>query len=352
MRIAMVSTPFLPVPPRDYGGTELVVHELAIGLAARGHDVVLFATGDSTAPLPLRYCYARAQWPPEPLVDFHHVTWAMREIADGGFDIVHVHSAAALACARLAPLPPMVYTLHHVRDQACSAFYRWHRDAYYVAISHDQRQREIPLPRVAVIHHGLEPRHYACTDRPGDYLCFVGRFSPIKGIHTAIDVAREAGLPIHVAGSVHAEDAAWADRVLNWRLRQDHVVNLDRVGMEAKVPLLRDAKALLAPIDWNEPFGLVLIEAMLSGCPALAFGRGSVPELVEPGVTGWVARDTEHMVELLRPGGPVDQFDRQRCRARAIERFSSTRMVEDYERLYAGILRRPRSDQRQRLHVA
>lgn len=353
MRIAMVSTPFVSVPPHDYGGTELIVHHLVEGLTRRGHDVVLFATGDSTTAQPLRFCYQRAQWPPDPLTDINHVTWSLREIvADGGFEIVHTHSALALACARLMPPIPMVYTLHHPREKALSDFYRWHPDAYYVAISHDQRSREIALPNVTVIHHGLDPDDYECIDRPQEYLCFVGRLSPVKGIHTAIDVARAAGLPIHVAGSVHAEDEAWADRVLRWRLRQDHVVHHGRVGMTVKVPLLRDAKALLAPIEWDEPFGLALIEAMLSGCPVIAFGRGSVPELIEQGVTGWIARDREHMVELLRPGGPVDRFDRARCRARAIQRFSRARMVEDYERLFAGILERPLPHERRTLHVA
>ncbi len=334
MRIAMISTPFLPVPPRDYGGTELVVHELVEGLTRRGHRVTLFATGDSRSSARLRAIFPCAQWPPQGLADIDHVSWAMQQVALAGYDVVHAHSAVALALRRLVPDPPLVYTLHHERDPQLSGFYRHCHDAHFVAISADQAGREIPLPRVSVIHHGLDPSRFRWTERPSDYVCFVGRLGKVKGPHTAIDVSARAGVPIRVAGGVHGPDREFAERELGWRLGQPHVRYLESIGMEVKVPLLRDARALLAPIEWNEPFGLILIEAMLSGCPVVAFRRGSVPELVEPGVTGFIADSAEEMAELIRPGGAVDRFDRGRCRERAIERFSSDRMVTEYERLY------------------
>ena len=363
MRIALVSTPFVSVPPVDYGGTELVVYELAEGLVRRGHEVVVFATGDSTTRAGVRALYARPVWPPECFAELNHVSWALREIVeDGNFDLIHVHSASALACARLAEHLPMVYTLHHERVADLSRFYEAFPHVHFVAISDDQRGREVPLPHVEVIHHGLDPRLYAWRERPLDYACFLGRFSPVKGVHVAIDVAGAAGVGIRLAGRVHAEDERWAERVLYPRLDLPHVRPLGCVGMAAKVPLLRDARALLAPIDWEEPFGLALVEAMLSGCPVVAFPRGSVPELVEEGVTGYIARSAEEMVELIAPGGPLEHFDRRRCRKRAIERFSSRRMASDYEQLYERILtphpstgdrgdRRAPADRRQ-LHVA
>lgn len=334
MKIAIVSTPFLAVPPRDYGGTELVVHELAEGLVERGHDVTLFATGDSRSSADLRWLYPEAQWPPDVMPDLNHVSWAMREVAGGGYDVVHAHSAGALAFGRLVPEVPLVYTLHHVRDEALSAFYRHFPDPWYVAISRDQAGREEPLPRVTVIHHGLSPDRYRWTTRPADYVAFVGRFAEIKGPHTAIDAARAAGVPIRVAGEVHPVDRAFGDREVLPRLRQPHVSPLGVVGMAEKVPLLQDARALLCPIEWDEPFGLAIVEAMLSGCPVVAFPRGSVPELVEPGVTGFVVRDAAEMAEAIRPGGPLDGFDRRRCRERAVERWGRGRMVEEHERLY------------------
>jgi glycosyltransferase involved in cell wall biosynthesis len=339
MRIALISTPFLAVPPRRYGGTELIVYELAEGLVRRGHDVELFATGDSRTSADLRFLYADAQWPPQMLPDLNHASWAMQQVLEEGpFDIIHAHSAVALACSRFVPSAPMVYTIHHVRDEQLSAFYRFYSDPQYIAISEDQRRREVPLPRIHVIYHGLDPAKYQYTSSPsGDYVCFIGRFAEIKGPHTAIDAARCVGLPIRIAGEVHPPDERWASIELQHRLRQEHVTNLGAIGQTAKASLLSQARALLAPVDWNEPFGLVLIEAMLSGCPVVAFPKGSIPELVEEGVTGFIATSFEHMVELIRPGGPIDSFDRLRCRQRAVERFSADRMVDDHVALYERI---------------
>ncbi len=189
-----------------------------------------------------------------------------------------------------------------------------------------------------MIHHGLDPSRFEWTATPRGYVCFIGRFARVKGPHTAIDVAERAGVPIRVAGEVHSVDRAFAEREVIPRLARPHVAYVGCIGVQAKVPLLCDARALLAPIEWNEPFGLVLIEAMLSGCPVVAFPRGSVPELVDPGVTGFIVRDADEMTEAIRPGGVLDDFDRLRCRERAVERFGRDRMVADHERLYARIV--------------
>lgn len=338
MRIALISTPFLSVPPRLYGGTELVVYELAEGLVRLGHDVELFATGDSRASATLRSLYDEAQWPPDTLTDLNHVSWAMKEISlRGPYDVVHAHSAAALACGRLVSGSPLVYTLHHARDEKLSAFYGHFPEAHYIAISEDQRCREVPLRQVHVIHHGLDPARYAYDAPLGRYVCFIGRYSRVKGPHTAIDVARDAGVAIRLAGEVHSPDEQWARVELRPRLAQPCVADLGPIGIAVKASLLARARALLAPIEWNEPFGLVLVEAMLSGCPVVAFPMGSVPELVEEGLTGFIATSPAHMTELIRPGGAVDRFDRARCRQRAIERFSAERMVAEHVALYEHI---------------
>jgi glycosyltransferase involved in cell wall biosynthesis len=338
----MISTPFLAVPPKDYGGTELVVSQLTEGLVARGHEVTVFATGDSRTTAELRWLYESAEWPPQPLTDLNHSMWALGEVQLGEYDVIHVHSATALSAHRLMPDLPLVYTMHHVREEALSAFYAHHPRVTYVAISADQASREVSLPDVTVIHHGLDPRGYEWTSRPDDYVAFLGRLAPIKGAHTAIDAAEAAGVPIRVAGAVHDEDRAFGDREIAPRLARPHVTHLGTIGMEAKRVLLRDARALLAPIEWNEPFGLVLIEAMLSGCPVIAYPRGSVPELVESGVTGFIVRDRDELTALLRAGSALHAFDRRRCRMRAAERFSCDRMVREYESLYARVARRAR----------
>jgi glycosyltransferase involved in cell wall biosynthesis len=343
MRIAIISTPFLPVPPRSYGGTELIVYELVEGLRERGHDVTLFATADSSVEANVRSLYRTAQWPPECLPDLNHVSWSLQEIVRSmPFDVVHAHSAVALACARFLPRLPLIYTLHHEREKQLSAFYRFFPSVQYIAISEDQRRREIALPHVHVIHHGLDPSRYEWVPRPSDYVCFLGRLALVKGPHTAIDVAARAGLPIQVAGEVHAPDRHWAEREMNPRLSLPHVRYLGSIGPSLKVPLLRDARALVAPIEWNEPFGLVFIEAMLSGCPVVAFRRGSVPEVVENGVTGFVVDSADQMVQVLRPGGVLDGFNRQRCRERASLRFGRDRLAIEHARLYERVAARHR----------
>ena len=336
MRIALVSTPFVAVPPAGYGGTELMIAELSEGLVRRGHEVTLFGTGDSTIPTELRYLYKEAEWPPNFLQDINHVSWAMQQAYEGDFDVVHAHSPCALVFSRIIPRPPLVYTIHHSQEDDLSRFYRYFPLAHYVAISHDQAAREKGVHRVSVVHHGLDPAKYEWCDRAGDYVCFIARLAQVKGPHTAIDVAEEAGVAIRVAGEVHPTDREFNEREVNPRLGRSHVTMLGSIGMAEKVPLLRDARALLAPVEWDEPFGLALIEAMLSGCPVVAFPRGSIPELVEPGVTGFVARDREEMREIIRPGGPLDDFDRRRCRERAAELFGRDRMVADYENIYAA----------------
>ena len=341
MRIAMISTPFLSVPPRDYGGTELIVYELVEGLTAKGHEVVLYATGDATSSAELKYLYSRPQWPPAPLPDINHVSWAISEIiSDGSFDIVHTHSAFALPFSRLHPEIPLIYTLHHARDEDLSQFYRNFPDIRYIAISENQRRQEIPLRNCMVIPHGLDEDRYRYSETPADYVCFIGRFAEVKGPHTAIDVAKNAGLPIKVAGEVHQVDKEFAEREVMPRHAQPHVDFLGCVGNDRKVPLLQNARALLAPITWEEPFGLFMIEAMLSGCPVVGFPRGDLPELVEPGITGFIVTSPAEMAEAIRPGGVLDSFDRRRCRQRAAIRFSRSRLASDHEIAYAELLSR------------
>lgn len=338
MKIAMISTPFLSVPPRRYGGTELVIYELVEGLTERGHDVTLFSTADASTSAKLRYFYEEPLWPPAPLPDVNHVTAAMAEaIADGGFDVIHAHSAFALPYGRMMPELPLVYTLHHARDEELSSFYRNFQDAYYIAISRNQKSREIPLRRCDLIYHGLDPERYRWTETPRDYVCFMGRFAKVKGPHIAIDAAEQAGVRIQVAGEIHSVDQAFGDQEVVPRLARTHVNYVGCLGAEGKAPFLQYSRALLAPLEWEEPFGLFMIEAMLSGCPVVAFPRGSVTELVEPGLTGFIVNSQEEMAHLIRPGGVLDSFDRRECRERAIERFSRGRMVADHELTYAKV---------------
>jgi glycosyltransferase involved in cell wall biosynthesis len=336
----MIAPPFVSVPPSRYGGTELVVAELVTGLARAGHEVMLFASGDShpDGPVTVRARFAEPVWPPQPYAELDHVSWAIEQIlADPQpFDVVHAHVPSALAFARVLDAP-LVYSVHHDDggDYArLQSLYRRTRAAF-VAISDRQRQLMPELSGARVIHHGLDPARYRFCPTPAGYCAFLGRFAREKGVHHAIDAARAAGLPIRLGGAPHWRDSEYFDLELACRMRCESVVCLGEVGGTPKRELLCNASALLFPIDWEEPFGLVMIEAMLSGTPVLAFGRGSVPEVVEDGVTGYICRNVADMAARLRT---IDKFDRAACRARALERWTAARMVRDHLALYGELL--------------
>jgi glycosyltransferase involved in cell wall biosynthesis len=344
MRIALISTPFVPVPPPSYGGTELVVATLATELLRRGHEVVLYATGDSRLPgAELRWIYPRAEWPPNPWHEMNHAAFAMRDVLSRhDIDVVHANVAPAVAMAAFADVP-MVYTLHHASEAPLGQLYRDARSSTLSLVAISARQRELLGAGLdaTVVYHGLCPDRYRLGDGHGAAL-FLGRFSREKGVHHAIDAAARAGAPLILAGRPHWKDEAYFEAEVEPRLRRPGVTWEGEASHEPKVALLGAAPATLFPIDWEEPFGLVMIESMLCGAPVLAFGRGSAPELVDPGVTGWIVADVDEMAwQLRRLVSREARFDRARCRARAIERFSSSTMAEAYLSLYSRVVGSP-----------
>ena len=341
MRVALVSTPFVPTPPRGYGGTELVVAALARALARRGVDVVVYATGDSFLEAPddaagsieVRSYFAKPEWPPEPSVDHIHATWCLRDAARDprGFDVVHLHSTGALEMARLCPYP-LIYTIHHKADPVLTAAYRHASHIKLVAISRRQAELE-PALVSTVVYHGLDPADFPAMPDQG-YLLFLGRYSRVKGCVEAIETAVRAGLPLVMAGEPHELD--YYEQEVAPLIRKHGVMELGPVSGKAKQALIARARALLFPVQWEEPFGLVMIEAMLSGVPVIATDRGSVGEVVEDGKTGAVCGSQTEMVAAARMADKL--FDRAKIRAWAQERWSAARMASDYLRLYRDLL--------------
>ncbi len=332
MRIALVSTPFVRVPPLGYGGTELVVHVLARALGRMAHEVTVFATGDSRAPR-LWSFFDRAVWPPDPYAEILHCRAAAREIGGGRFDVVHAHVPAMLAFADELDAP-LVYTVHHHHDDpSLSRYYAAvPGPVWRVAIS--ARQAALASPPVqAVIHHGLEPAMYPECGPGGDEAFFLGRLSWVKGPEIAIEAARRAGLRIAVAGEVHGDEAppGWADEVLAPALRAPNVRRVGRADLAAKRRLFARARALLVPIRWEEPFGLVMVEALLAGCPVIAHARGAAPEIVEDGENGFLVHGAEEMAEAL---GRAAALDRRAIQARARVGFGADRMAAEYVAVY------------------
>ncbi|HEY8055204.1 MAG TPA: glycosyltransferase family 4 protein [Terriglobales bacterium] len=335
MRIGIVVPPFISVPPERYGGTELFVAQLAEGLQARGHHPIVYTVGSSRVRCETRWRVPHGRWPIESalessLEDLDHSSWACSDAAQT-CDVLHINNAPGLHISRFVNRP-FVYTMHHPHDAALSNYYAGLPAIRYVAISHNQAQRE-RLPQLSVVHHGLDHRRYRVATGRRDYLCFIGRLAPIKGTHIAIQVARRAGLPLKIAGEIQPLFQEYWKQEIEPQLGHG-IEYVGEVDLKGKNELLAGARALLFPIQWEEPFGLVMVEAMACGVPVLAFGRGSAPEVVEDGTSGWLCRDMEDMADrcVSLDISPVQ------CREYLERRFSLAGMVDGYLAVYQRAL--------------
>lgn len=337
MKVALVAPPFIAVPPPRYGGTELFIAELAKGLHERGHKVIVYANGESSLPCEVRSIYPHSEWPPKAewdgqLKDLNHTSWAVRDAAREA-DVVHINSAAGLFYSRFVGIP-FVYTIHHAEEPQLVELYKQLPEIHYVTISHFQRLHA-PMPRVTTIHHGIDVNRYAFIEEKKPYLSFLGRISPHKAPHLAIEVARKAGIPLKIAGEIQPVYHDYWETEVKPRIDGKFIEYVGEADHKMKQELLGNSMAMLFPIQWNEPFGLVMIEAMACGTPVLALPGGSVPEVVKNGVSGWICRDTSEMAGRARA---LDIPPRS-CRQHVVENFSPDLMVERHERLYAAIAR-------------
>jgi glycosyltransferase involved in cell wall biosynthesis len=338
MNIAIIAPPHIPVPPPKYGGTELFVAQLARGLHRMGHRVVVYANGESRLPCEVRSRYRASQWPISnadraQMINLDHHAWAMHDAQVQGFDVVHANDAFAVHFARFLDAP-LVLTLHHPHEPVLSELYTAHPELQYIAISTAQARAE-PMSGIRVVHHGLDLDEYRVSAARRSYLCFLGRMAPCKAPHLAVEVARRSGIPLKLAGEIQPLYQDYWDSRVAPSVDGRFIEYVGEADLPAKNELLGGAIALVMPIEWEEPFGLVMIEAMACGTPVLAFGRGSVPEIVRDEVSGWICRDVADMAArattlCIRP---------ERCRGYVAERFSAGRMARRYEHVYAHVSR-------------
>nr|WP_314624037.1 glycosyltransferase family 4 protein [uncultured Noviherbaspirillum sp.] len=339
MKIAQVSPLFESVPPKFYGGTERIVSYLTEELVAQGHEVTLFASGDSKTsaelvpviPASMRPDMARPSW-----LAHHYVEMDLVAELAGNFDIIHFHTDYLHFPMSRHLSIPHVTTMHGRLDlPELEPLFRHFSSVPVVSISRKQRE---PLPSarwIGTVYHGLPADLYAFGAGGGGYFLFLGRISPEKRLDRAVEIARRCDMPLYIAAKVDAADLAYFNVVVRPLIREPLVKYLGEVGEKEKQDLLQNAHALLFPIDWPEPFGLVMIEAFACGTPVIAYRHGSVPEVVEEGVTGCIVGSQDEAVEAAHR---IDGLDRTACRAAFERRFTATHMARAYLGIYERLV--------------
>ena len=343
MRIAQVAPLYEAVPPKLYGGTERVVWLLTEELVRRGHEVTLFASGDSVTSARLAAVTERALRLDATSRDLLAAdTIRQLDLVFGNardFDVIHCHvDYLAYPFSGLVPTPTL-HTVHGRLDLPYLApIYRQFKHVPLVSISDAQRAplAEMGVTWAGTVHHGLAPERFAFSPKPDDYLAFLGRLSPEKQPDVAIEVAKRAGLPLRIAAKIDAADREYFERVVAPLLDHPLIEFVGEIGDADKSVFLGGARALLFPIDWPEPFGLVMIEAMACGTPVIAWGCGSVPEIIDEGETGYIVNSEDEAVSAITH---LADIDRGRVRKVFEERFSSTVMARNYLRLYWRVCR-------------
>jgi glycosyltransferase involved in cell wall biosynthesis len=336
MRIALVVPPFISVPPKRYGGTELFAGHLAAGLGQLGFDVVVYTNGESTIEVEKRWIYPREQWPipadiHNNLRDINHAAWAVRDAVES-CDIIHISNAPSLVHSRFVNTP-FVYTLHHAHDDDLSELYSFYPDVCYVSISDFQKKLE-SMPKIRTIHHGIDETQYRLGDGKREYFTFLGRLAPMKGTHLAIEAAKKAGIPLKIAGEVQPMFRDYFEAQVKPNIDGKFIEYVGEADLALKNELLGNSLGLLFPIQWDEPFGLVMIESMACGAPVFALPGGSVAEVVRDGVSGYISPSVDEMAERMKQ---AHDFDPMAVRQYVIDNFSTQKMVQNYADLYMEI---------------
>lgn len=338
LRIAQVAPLYESVPPKLYGGTERVVSYLTEALVELGHDVTLYASGDSTTKAVLRSVCRHALRLDKTSIDPHadHVYMAERIYQDAGeFDVLHSHIDYGIFPLLRRMETPHVTTLHGRLDiPNLYNLYREFNDEPVISISDRQR---MPLPWAnwqRTVYHGVPEKLFKLHEKPGKYLAFLGRISPEKRVDHAIEVAKHAGIPLKIAAKVDKVDRDYYEAVIK-PLLHDGVEFIGEIGDADKSEFLGNALALMFMIDWPEPFGMAMIESLACGTPVIARARGSVPEVIEHGVTGYVV---DNIPEAINAAKDISRISRKRCREIFEKKFTATRMARDYIAVYEKLI--------------
>jgi len=340
MRIAQVAPLWERVPPPAYGGTELVVGLLTDELVRRGHDVTLFASGDSITLAKLQSVHPRAlrldtqirEYGIYEMLQLSRVYEHAQE-----FDIIHSHiGCATLPCTRLVKTPT-IHTLHGIFTPDNEKMFAHAKDQPYVSISNTQREPFPGLNYVATVYNGIDVDSHRFYPQPADppYLAFLGRISPEKGPHLAIEIAKRSGWHLKMAGKVDGVDVDYFENEIKPQIDGTQIEYLGEANHTLKNALLGHAVATLFPITWREPFGLVMVESMAAGTPVIAMRLGSTPEVVDDGISGFLCDTVEECIAAIPKAA---QLDRHACRTYVVQHFSVQRMADGYEAVYEQIL--------------
>lgn len=343
MKIAQLSSPWIPLPPLKYGGTERVVYTLSEELVKRGHEVTVFATGDSKISGNLRYYYKKAlsqdpKYKSDPLIWLHSFYECFKNA--GEFDIIHNHMQQIAIFLSDFVKTPVLHTLHgdfyegetsDIKREVLARF----KNHNYVSISNAQRGGMPDLNYIQTVYNGINPAEFQLGEGGGGYLAWMGRITPKKGLETAIQISHELSIPLKISAYIDPIDVEYFVKKIGSIINGKNVEFLGELYGEEKTDFLKNAKALLFPITWHEPFGLVMVEAMVCGTPVIAFNRGSVSEVVTDGVNGFIVSDKEEMKNAV---SAVGRINRKKCRESIIDKFTIENMTDGYEEAYKKVL--------------
>lgn len=337
LKIAMLAPLFLRIPPEKYGGSEFIIYYLANSLVERGHKVDLYATKNSKTKANLIPIKDQGLWEKKQPTDCDatHLKSIYKIIEKSkDYDLIHDHLGSLSTVIAYNCKTPVISTQHvPLTDDRADLYRKFKKHFFPVSISDDQRKPYPNLNFVGTVYNGIPVNDYSYNDKPKDYFCFLGRFDPKKGAKEAIEIAEKAGIKLIMAAKI--EDKDYFKKYIEPKIDDKKIIYIGEVNFSEKNKLLREAKALISPIQWDEPFGLVIPEANACGTPVIGNRRGSYPEIIKPGINGYLVNNIEEAVSAVKK---IDQLKRIDCRKFVEDNFTIEKMTSGYEELYYKIL--------------